>query len=87
MAELHFSNRRIPDRAMPDEDVVDRQGDCLSSDAEPARRIALGIAVDEEGALLSRGKTRRQVDGGGSLAHATLLICDRNDSRHGAQRF
>ena len=43
--------------------------------SESGGQVALGIKVDGENPLLGHGQTRGQVDGGGGLAHATLLIC------------
>ena len=42
--------------------------------AEPARRVALGVAIDQQHPVLERRQGRGQVDRGGGLADATLLV-------------
>ena len=48
--------------------------------ADAAGQVALGIDVDEQHALLGERQRRRQVDGGGGLADAALLVGDGDDS-------
>ena len=47
------------------------------------RGISLGIAIDEERRLFGSGKARGEIDGRGCLSYSTLLIGNRDDSRHG----
>ena len=50
--------------------------------AERHRRVALRVEVDEQRAVARLGDAGGQVDGGGGLAHAALLVCHRIDGRH-----
>ena len=45
-------------------------------DAQSARRVGLWIEVDDQNAFADRGKAGGEIDRGGCLAHATLLIGD-----------
>ena len=44
--------------------------------------VALRIEIDQQHAALHRGEARGEVDGGGRLADAALLVGDRDDARH-----
>ena len=47
--------------------------------SEPGRRVRLRVEIDEEAALSRLGKARGEVDRGGRLADAALLVRDRVD--------
>ena len=49
-------------------------------DREPSRGVALWVAVDQQHALLERTEGGAEVDGGGGLSHAPLLVDDGDDS-------
>src|SRR5690606_15548986 len=72
----------LGDRAAIEEGVVDGAVEVIAAEAETAAGVALRIHVDEQGAALRRGEARGQVDGGGRLAHAALLIGDTDDAGH-----
>ena len=48
--------------------------------AQPGRGIALRVDVDHQGGLADRGQGRAQIDGGGGLTDAALLIGDHQDA-------
>ena len=60
------------------EHVVDRALDVAGVDAEPGRRVALRVEVDHQHPEPELGERRAEVDGGGRLADATLLVGDRD---------
>ena len=49
---------------------------------DAAGRIRLGIGVNEQRWPFRRGEGRGDIDGRGGLAHATLLVGDRDNSAH-----
>ena len=51
-------------------------------EAEGAGGVGLGVQVDEQGGEAEPGEPGRQVDGGGRLADAALLVRDGEDLRH-----
>ena len=53
-------------------------------EAGARRRVALRIEIDEQHAPLHRDEARREIDRGGRLADAALLVRDRDDARHRA---
>ena len=78
-------HRRRQDRfAQPrlaDQHVVGRALAVLAIDAEPGRCVALRIEIDDQHMLAGRGQRRAEVDGGGGLADAALLVGERDDAR------
>ena len=60
--------------------VVDG-GAIVRLDAEASRQRALRVKVNGENAATVLGERRRQVDRGGRLADATLLVAQRNNAR------
>ncbi len=54
----------------------------VAEEAEAAGSVGLWVAVDQEGWGLVRGERGGEVDGGGRLADAALLVGDRDDSSH-----
>src|ERR1700686_595960 len=65
-----------------DQNVVEREGDVLLLESNATGGIALRIGVDEERALFRGSETRREVNGRGCFADATLLICNCDYSGH-----
>ena len=59
-----------------DQDLVDGATQGALVDAAAHGGIALGIEVDQQGALPELGQGRRQIDTGGGLADAALLVGD-----------
>src|SRR5260370_17678495 len=59
-----------------DDDVVDTTAELAAHDAEAARRVALGIHVDDQPAQAEPRKVGSHVDGGRGLADSTLFIDD-----------
>ena len=54
----------------------------VSRDPDPARRVPLWIAVDQQRPLLGDRQARGKVHGGGRLSDPALLIGYRDDSGH-----
>jgi hypothetical protein len=52
--------------------------------AEPGRRIALRIGVNDEHALSEHRKRRAEIDGRRALADAAFLIYQRDDPAQGS---
>ena len=47
--------------------------------AEPTRQVRLGIEIDNENGLVREGQRGRQIDRGGGLGDAALLVGDGNN--------
>ena len=62
--------------------VIHRQLQLALVDPGPHGRVALRIEIDHEHALAHFGQTSRQIDGGGRLADAALLIGDAENFGH-----
>jgi hypothetical protein len=61
--ELYRVLDDVAELCCADQDVVHGPSECFSIEAYPARRVPLGIAVDEQGALHRHGETCGEVDG------------------------
>ncbi len=59
-----------------DQHVVGRDPAVAAVDAEPGRGVALRVEVDDQHAFADGGERRAEVDGGGGLADAALLVGD-----------
>ena len=70
-------NDDVAQRLLADQHFVARSCSSVSVDAEPGRRVALGIEIEDQHPLADRGERGAEVDGGGGLADAALLV------RHG----
>ena len=70
-------NDDVAQRLLANQHVVARGHSSVAVDAEPGRGVALGIEIDDEHPLADRGERGPEVDGGGGLADAALLV------RHG----
>jgi hypothetical protein len=65
------------------EAVVHRaRGGGLAAEPDAAREVGLRVDVDEEHALVCECEGRGEVDGGGGLADASLLVGDGDDASH-----
>ena len=69
-----------PDRL--DQDLVEVLGERLGIEAERERGVRLRIQVDEQHAISGGREAAREIDGGGGLPAAALLVHDR-DGAHG----
>jgi hypothetical protein len=78
---LHVRERRLAKQHR-----VERARSVAVGDTDAARRVALGVEVDQQHALLGHGHTRRQVDRCRGLPDATLLIRNRDDTAHRTRR-
>jgi hypothetical protein len=56
--------------------LVESAASWVFGKAEGAGGVALGVAVDDQGALFGCGERGTEVDGGGGLTDATFLIGD-----------
>ena len=61
--------------------VVDRDVELLGRDAQTNRQGALGVEVDQEHLASTLSEGGAEVDRGRCLAHATLLVAQRDDAR------
>ncbi len=75
-AESRHRGRRddVAQGAVADERVVARGHPAFAVDSEARRSVALRIEVDDQDALADRGQSRAEIDGGGGLADAPLLV-------------
>jgi hypothetical protein len=87
MLELDAAQPGAGDVSLAEEDVVGRSFEGGAVHSHSTRGVSLRIAVDEQRATLGNGQTCCQVYGGGRLADATLLVCDRDDAGHGCLSF
>jgi len=71
----------ILERNVVEENVVHRGLQRPGVDAQTGAGIPLRIEIDDEGAITEIGQAGTQVDGGGRLAHAALLVGHRDDPR------
>src|SRR5690349_4283090 len=69
-------------RGLADQDVVDGAGEAAALETDAARRIPLRVPIHEQDALLGDREGGGEVDGGGGLAHPTLLVGDGDDAGH-----
>ena len=76
--ELRFEDLGVQGGLLGEEGVVDGGPGRLGK-AEAAGGVGLGVEVDEQDGLAAFGERRGQVDGGGGLADAALLVGDGND--------
>src|SRR3990172_7064004 len=73
---------RLLGRLAAEEHVVDRGVEARLLDAETRRRIALGVEVHQQGRALGESQAGRDVHGRRGLAHAALLVDDRQRPGH-----
>ncbi len=79
--------RGVTDRGFAGQHVVGRKPPVTAIDAEPGRRIALRVAVDNEDRF-PRGRERcSEIDRRRGFADAALLVGDRQDAHGGRRSF
>jgi hypothetical protein len=81
------ADARIGQRDAVAQAIVRRHGVRRSVHADAARGVALGIHVNEEDLAIERGEAGAEVDGGGRLADATLLIHYCDDEAHSVRNL
>jgi hypothetical protein len=59
----------------------------LAIDAKASRRVALRVEIDDQHMLAGRGHGRAEIDGGGGLANAALLVGERENARPDRSRL
>ena len=69
----------IVERRVVHDHVVDRALDVAVADPEPGGRVALRVEVDHQDPVADLRERGAEVDGGGRLADAALLVGDRDD--------
>jgi hypothetical protein len=62
--EVNLADDGVVNRTIADQDIVDGCANLVRLDTDPARRVALGVAVNEERPLFGGCEARGQVDGG-----------------------
>jgi hypothetical protein len=82
MLEVNVMNRRVFDRAVPDQNVVDSRTNLIRLDPDTACRIPLRVAIDEERSLLCGCEACGEVDGGRRFSNTALLVRNRYDTSH-----
>ena len=82
MGELDGAKDYLIEWDLSDEGVVDRSGKVLDFDSDAAGCIPLRVAIDQQRSLLCDCQACCEVDGGGGLTDATLLICNRDYLGH-----
>ena len=71
----------VLERLVPHDHVVHGQLEVPGLHAQPGGGVALGVEVDDEDPVALLGQRRPEVDRGGGLAHAALLVGDGDDPR------
>ena len=76
-------NHRLAQRRFADQHVIGRAVAVAAVDAETGRGVALRIEIDDQHALADCGECGAEIDRGGGLADAALLVGKRQDARMG----
>ena len=74
-------DHRLAQRRLADQHVIGRAAAAAAIDAETGGGIALRIEIDNQHALANRSECGTEIDRGGGLADATLLVGQRQDAR------
>ncbi len=74
-------DHRLAQRRFADQHVIGRAVAAAAIDAETGGGIALRIEIDDQHALADRGERGAEIDRGGGLADAALLVGQRQDAR------
>ena len=74
-------DHRFAQRRFADQHVIGRAVAVAAIDAETGRGVALRIEIDDQHALADRGERGAEIDRGGGLADAALLVGERQDAR------
>ena len=72
---------RFAQRRFADQHVIGRAAAVAAVDAEAGRGVALRIEIDDQHALADRGERGAEIDRGGGLADAALLVGERQHAR------
>src|SRR6185295_17271551 len=78
MLELHGRKDSVGDFRIAEKDVVYRRSQIFRRQTKPRRSVTLRIAINQQSPLLGGRERCRKVQGSGSLADSTFLICDGN---------
>ena len=76
-------HHRVAQRRFADQHVIGRAVAAAAIDAEPGRGIALRIEIDDQHALADRRQRGAEIDRGGGLADAALLVGQRRGCADG----
>ena len=71
----------VAQRRLADQHVIGRAVAAAAVDAETGRGVALRIEIDDQHPLADRGERGAEIDRGGGLADAALLVGERQDAR------
>jgi hypothetical protein len=71
----------VAQRRFADQHVIGRATAAAAIDAEAGRGVALRIEIDDQHPLADRGQGGAEVDRGGGLADAALLVGQRENAR------
>ena len=74
-------DHRLAQRRFADQHVIGRAVAVAAVDAEAGRGVALRIEIDDQHALADRGQRGAEIDRGGGLADAALLVGERQNAR------
>ena len=74
-------HHRVAQRRFADQHVIGRAVAAAAIDAETGRGVALRIEIDDQHALADRGQRGAEIDRGGGLADAALLVGQRQNAR------
>src|SRR3989454_10027537 len=81
IGEVHVGEARVGEGPTIEQRVVQRVADAVALDADAARRVRLGVGVDQQRLSLRGGGRRGEVYRPGRLYDAALLAGDLGDSR------
>ena len=86
VAGLIAATRCFGNRGALEQHVVDAQLELVLVDTRPHRRVTLRIEVDDENAFSDSRQAGSEVDGGGRLADAALLVGNTKNTGHAGDR-
>src|SRR5881397_2688476 len=80
--EVHVGEARVGEGPTIEQRVVQRVADAVALDADAARRVRLGVGVDQQRLALRGGERRGEIHRRRRLSDAALLVGDCDDARH-----
>ncbi len=80
-------DHRFAQRRLADQHVIGRAVAVAAIDAEAGGGVALRIEIDDQHALADGGQCGAEIDRGGGLADAALLVGERQDARMASQSW